>query len=70
MLTKIRVAYYGTDRFGANIVMLSNEYFDPSRPGWSRGVTQSFKRTADIREAEALAKRMKSRGQADIVKAL
>lgn len=69
-MVKIRVAYYGIDRFGSAVVMVSHDYHDAQRPGWSQGITQSFRRVEDLRDAKNEALIMKARHQVDLVKAL
>lgn len=64
------VAYTGTDRFGQCTVMVSKEMYDPSRPGLSRGVTQSFTEARDDAHAKAIANGMKAQGKVDLVKHL
>jgi len=70
MEQKIRVAYVGRSRFGESTVLVSDEYSNPARPGWSRSITQSFKYARDDQEAQAIAARMKATGKVDIIQTL
>lgn len=67
---RIRVAYVGTDHAGRSTVMVSHDYCDPDRPGWSRGVTQRFIHARDDVHARAIAARLKTSGKVDLIRPL
>lgn len=69
-MREIRVAYIGVDRFGRATVMVSNEYRDPSRPGWMAGAAHDFIPARDEAEARAIATRLKTSGKVDLIKPL
>ena len=64
----VRVAYIGIDNAGRATVMVSNNYQDPERPGWRRGVTQRFIHAKDEEEMHAIAARLKTSGTVDMIK--